>query len=99
MFVVVTRMTASVGAAMIGSGTSSTRTSRVPCQVTAFMGLRFIGTTHRRIVPVLVPGPHQGKRSGPAAGARRRACEVVGGSGVLHQTAAVPIRPLRVTMA
>jgi hypothetical protein len=35
MLVVVTRMTASVGSWMIGSGTSSTRTSRLPCQVTA----------------------------------------------------------------
>ncbi len=38
MLVVVTRMTASVGCWMTGSGTSSTRTSPLPCQVTAFMG-------------------------------------------------------------
>src|SRR4051794_2376541 len=31
-------MTASVGSSTFGSGTSSTRTSRLPCQVTAFMG-------------------------------------------------------------
>src|SRR3954454_21193114 len=35
----VTRMTASVGSSIPGSGTSSTRTSRLPCQVTAFIGL------------------------------------------------------------
>src|SRR3954467_4166889 len=33
----VTRMTASVGSLIAGSGTSSTRTSRRPCHVTAFM--------------------------------------------------------------
>ena len=38
MLLVVTRMTASVGSCTNGSGTSSTRTSRWPCQVTAFMG-------------------------------------------------------------
>ena len=45
MFVVVTRMTASVGASTKGSGTSSTETSRMPCQVTAFTWrhLRFDG--------------------------------------------------------
>ncbi len=31
------RTTASVGCSMLGSGTVSTRTSRLPCQVTAFM--------------------------------------------------------------
>src|SRR2546423_5469688 len=35
----VTRMIASVGCSMVGSGTSSTRTSCVPCQVTAFIVL------------------------------------------------------------
>src|SRR4051794_11318469 len=33
----VTRMIASVGASIVGSGTVSTRTSCVPCQVNAFM--------------------------------------------------------------
>src|SRR4051812_45180882 len=33
----VTRMIASVGCSMVGSGTSSTRTSWLPCQVRAFM--------------------------------------------------------------
>lgn len=33
----VMRTTASVGASILGSGTSSTRTSRLPCQVTAFI--------------------------------------------------------------
>src|SRR3954451_2578026 len=37
MFVVVTRTIASVGSWIVGSGTSSTRTSRLPCQVTAFI--------------------------------------------------------------
>src|SRR3954454_3384307 len=37
MLVVVTRMIASVGSSIFGSGTSSTRTSRLPCQVTAFI--------------------------------------------------------------
>jgi len=32
----VTRMMASVGSWMVGSGTFSTRTSRFPCQVSAF---------------------------------------------------------------
>jgi hypothetical protein len=48
MLVVVTRMTASVGACTNGSGTSSTRTSFVPCQVTAFMGHR--SSERRRIL-------------------------------------------------
>src|ERR1700712_1568994 len=34
----VIRTIASVGASMVGSGTVSTRTSRLPCQVTAFIG-------------------------------------------------------------
>src|SRR5215210_300328 len=34
----VMRTIASVGSSMIGSGTLSTRTSRLPCQATAFMG-------------------------------------------------------------
>src|SRR5205809_697088 len=38
MFVVVTRMIASVGFSIVGSETFSTRTSRLPCQVTARMG-------------------------------------------------------------
>jgi hypothetical protein len=36
MAVVVMRSTASVGSLMVGSGTLSTRTSRLPCQVSAF---------------------------------------------------------------
>ena len=34
----VTRMIASVGASIVGSGTVSTRTSRLPWKVTAFTG-------------------------------------------------------------
>src|SRR6478735_1685786 len=34
----VTLMIASVGSSILGSGTSSTRTSRLPCQVTALIG-------------------------------------------------------------
>ena len=37
MLVDVTSMMASVGCSIFGSGTDSTRTSRLPCQVTAFM--------------------------------------------------------------
>jgi hypothetical protein len=37
----VTRMTASVGSSIRGSGTVSTRTSRLPCQATAFMLVPF----------------------------------------------------------
>ena len=33
----VTRMIASVGSSIVGSGTVSTRTSRLPCQVSAFI--------------------------------------------------------------
>src|ERR1700759_320012 len=36
MLVDVTSMIASVGSSIFGSGTVSTRTSRLPCQVTAF---------------------------------------------------------------
>ena len=36
MAVEVTRITASPGSSMVGSGTSVTRTSRAPCQVSAF---------------------------------------------------------------
>jgi predicted PurR-regulated permease PerM len=39
MLVDVTSMMASVGSSILGSGTVSTRTSRLPCQVTAFIGL------------------------------------------------------------
>ena len=35
----VMRTIASVGSSMIGSGTVSTRTSRLPCQATAFMSV------------------------------------------------------------
>ena len=38
MPVEVTRMIASVGSSIVGSGTVSTRTSWVPCQATAFTG-------------------------------------------------------------
>src|SRR3712207_5886424 len=48
MFDVVTRITASVGSRTNGSGTSSTRTSRCPCQVTAFMGLPSSGAVAGR---------------------------------------------------
>ncbi len=34
------RMIASVGSRIAGSGTSSTRTSRLPCQVSAFITVR-----------------------------------------------------------
>ena len=53
----VMRTIASVGASMLGSGTVSTRTSRLPCQATAFMGgllevrvqvARAYPTRHRR---------------------------------------------------
>jgi hypothetical protein len=37
MLVDVTSMMASVGSSILGSGTSSTQTSRLPCQVTAFI--------------------------------------------------------------
>src|SRR4051794_9650337 len=37
MLVDVTSMTASVPSSILGSGTVSTRTSRLPCQVTAFI--------------------------------------------------------------
>ena len=37
MLVDVTSMMASVGSSIFGSGTDSTRTSRLPCQVTAFI--------------------------------------------------------------
>src|SRR3954468_11170247 len=39
ILVVVTRTIASVGSWIFGSGTSSTRTSRLPCHVNAFMCL------------------------------------------------------------
>ena len=39
----VMRTIASVGSSILGSGTDSTRTSRLPCQVTAFMTARFRG--------------------------------------------------------
>ena len=41
MFVDVISMIASVGSWIVGSGTVSTRTSRLPCQVTAFMSIPF----------------------------------------------------------
>src|ERR1700744_2236985 len=37
MFVEVTSMMASVGSSILGSGTDSTRTSRLPCHVTALI--------------------------------------------------------------
>jgi hypothetical protein len=39
MLVDVTSMIASVGSFTSGSGTVSTRTSRLPCQVTAFIAM------------------------------------------------------------
>src|SRR3954465_5111115 len=50
MAVEVTRMIASVSCSILGSGTSSTRTSWLPCQVTAFMGVR--ATRGRRRQPL-----------------------------------------------
>ena len=47
----VTRMIASVGCSISGSGTVSTRTSWTPCQVTAFMVLAWFGC------PPRLPGP------------------------------------------
>src|SRR3954451_20136808 len=64
---------ASVGSSMIGSGTLSTRTSRLPCQATAFMfgrssksgsGCGPTRTAERRTQPA------SGARRGPALGAR-----------------------------
>src|SRR4051794_35983622 len=57
--VVVIRTTASVGFSMAGSGTVSTRTSRLPCQVTAFMGSFSSGLGGH----VGLPAPPEGKRS------------------------------------
>src|SRR3954447_21827110 len=64
MFDVVTRMTASVGSWTKGSGTSSTRTSRCPCQVTAFMRCPSIpnGCLRSRC-----PGLVERNRPGPSA--------------------------------
>ena len=61
------RTIASVGSSIVGSGTSSTRTSRLPCQVTAF-----IASSRRSPVPWAVPrngGAHT-RRGRPRA--RRR---------------------------
>jgi hypothetical protein len=41
MLVDVTSMMASVGSSTLGAGTVSTRTSRLPCQVTAFIAKPF----------------------------------------------------------
>src|SRR3954451_16737761 len=69
----VMRTIASVGSSMIGSGTLSTRTSRLPCQATAFMfgSLEKVG-----FGPLPYPGrglansqPGSGARGGPALGA------------------------------
>ena len=43
-------MMASVGSTICGSGTSSTETLRLPCQVTAFNGLPLVA------VPARLPG-------------------------------------------
>ncbi len=52
----VMRTTASVGSSIRGSGTSSTRTSRLPCQVTAFMGSHSLGRVRLRPVGGGPPG-------------------------------------------
>src|SRR6185437_15260278 len=52
MLVDVTSMTASVGRSIFGSGTESTRTSRLPCHVTAFME-----RAHTRLPPVETAAP------------------------------------------
>src|SRR2546430_10602263 len=58
----VTRMTMSSGSWMAGSGTFSTRTSRRPCQVTAFMSL-----------PPVAPPKDPAARP-PSQGPTRRVC-------------------------
>src|SRR6476659_8171130 len=59
MAVDVTLMMASVGSVICGSGTSSTRTSRRPCQVSAFM----VDPPCTRL-SALVPVPSRGNRVG-----------------------------------
>src|SRR5215213_24445 len=71
MPVEVIRTIASVGSSMIGSGTLSTRTSRLPCQATAFMSVLL----ESRVRPVALPAlaaanaDGSGARGGPALGA------------------------------
>src|SRR5688572_23863496 len=79
MLVVVTRMIASVGASTKGSGTSSTRTSRMPCQVTAFMSPPSISTGS---VWWRVPVTEASKRS--AQGGHQRAAG--GAEGLDHES-------------
>src|SRR3954454_23252489 len=65
----VTRMIASVGAWMLGSGTVSTRTSRRPCQVTALMPRPYPAAgaeTLARMRPAL--GAHEDLRDHRALG-------------------------------
>ena len=61
MPVEVTRTIASVGSSIVGSGTSSTRTSRLPCQVTAFTAELVPGRPTRKhgrcvLMDILGPG-------------------------------------------
>src|SRR5436189_83971 len=64
-------MIASVGCSMVASGTVSTRTSRLPCQATAFIGFPFVGS-----LGVALPSPSRRPTKFPpganAAGARPR---------------------------
>src|SRR3954469_4166177 len=57
----VTRITASVAASIDGSGTSSTRTSRRPCHVSAFMGDPFDESSSAIARPY--PLPRRGKHA------------------------------------
>src|SRR5215213_2655697 len=69
----VMRTIASVGSSMIGSGTLSTRTSRLPCQATAFMFGRS-SKSGSAVCPTRTAErrtqPGSGTRRGPALGAR-----------------------------
>src|SRR3954471_7063179 len=88
MFVVVMRTIASVSSWIDGSGTSSTRTSRLPCQETAFMGLRFrSGVAPRPRRPAACPLGYPESRSVTAAEAgpeRFRAPDRPSGRRPLH---------------
>src|SRR5258705_12373430 len=70
MLVDVTSMIASVGSSTFGSGTVSTRTSRLPCQVTAFIAkpfARLAKQTHQLATAQLRTNTHA-----PAAETGRR---------------------------
>src|SRR4026207_753024 len=67
MLVDVTSMMASVDSSTFGSGTVSTRTSRLPCQVTAF-----IATPFGRCVSGLVSTPQLNDDLVPAQRERKR---------------------------